>query len=223
MTGDSLSRRGALTSAGLALSVPLATPSLANMRPEDALARVIGTLAPGGRRQMAFDGRLAMVSITGHAMPAFAVRGVVETRITASGERLECRRSWSGSLTDVNGEPLPDRFQNPVTGQWLATPRIAAETAFDLADPSLGLKSRNAGPLVTFDLEEPGPAVLAPRLSLSYTALSAHLLGPPRASIAAHGTWRVTAPWPAWLAMGDAPGHVVMEGRVGTSPSLAES
>lgn len=207
MMSDSLSRRYALASAGLALGTPAAA-SVSGARDQHALARVLGA-----QRQTWFDGRLAMVAGTGHAMPAFGLRGVIETRITR-GATPVIHRLWSGSFTTLNGEPLLDRARNPVTGQWLSVPSIAGATSFSATDADIELLMRDDGPFVTFDFSERGPPALAPQVRHALTALRAQIEDTTRAAVAAHGIWRATGPWPGWLAMGDAPGSVAIEGRI---------
>ena len=163
-----------------------------------------------------------MVSVTGHAMPAFGFRGVVETQFTGEGDKMLCHRRWSGTLTDLSGAPLPGPVANPVTGQRLTVPAIDVETSFDMTGEGLALRVRDAGAFVVFDFTEPGPSMLTASLRQSYTALRAHIDDPSRDAVTAHGAWRTTGPWPQWLAMGAAPGRVEIEGRIGTTEELLQ-
>jgi hypothetical protein len=63
---------------------------------------------------------------------------------------------------------------------------------------------------------------LATTFSQSFIAIRGQLNDPTRDAVEACGTLRAAAPWPAWLDMGEAPGHMAIDGRFGAT-TFAES
>ena len=182
-----------------------------------AVARLTGNLDPLRHRLDWFDGSVNGVAPDGHVIPFAAVRGTMETSLTA----LELEQGWhrrrifSGAYFDHETDELLKHLVNPFTGERITVPPFRVHLD-GVLNGTNGLALRHQGDQVFLEETEiiPFGGVKATSIT-SRVANLGDLYDLSLTAVPELGAWTMASPWPDWLGMDGVPGYCLIQCKRG--------